>query len=273
MPILRRSLPVSIVLLLLAVVVAQAHDLFLRPPSFFVTPGETVRVRVLNGTFVKSESPVTFDRLRDLRVVGPAGTVRPDSAAWRVTRDSTVLTVSIGATGTYAIGTTLAPRELTLAGKDFNKYLEEDGIPDVLDARRRNGEMEKPARERYVKSVKALLQAGDARSGAYATVFGHPAELVPLENPYALRPGAALRVRALVEGAPVANQIVLSGGVSAAGDVIPEVSLRTDAAGLASIKLTKAGHWYVKFVNMVKATGEPAIDYQSKWATLTFGVR
>jgi hypothetical protein len=33
-----------------------------------------------------------------------------------------------------------------------------------------------------------------------------------------------------------------------------------------------AGRWYVKFVHMVRAT-EPGLDYESKWATLTFEMR
>ncbi|NUO37616.1 MAG: hypothetical protein HOQ31_03340, partial [Gemmatimonadaceae bacterium] len=35
----------------LAVLVADAHDLFLRPRDFVVRAGSEVQVRVLNGTF------------------------------------------------------------------------------------------------------------------------------------------------------------------------------------------------------------------------------
>lgn len=31
------------------------------------------------------------------------------------------------------------------------------------------------------------------------------------------------------------------------------------------------GKWYVKFIHMDRAT-EPGLDYESKWATLTFAI-
>ena len=47
-----------------------------------------------------------------------------------------------------------------------------------------------------------MFQVGAARSETWATPFGYPAEIVPLENPYSLRRGATLRVRCLVDGQP-----------------------------------------------------------------------
>ncbi len=269
----RRAIPLGIALVFVVAAVAAAHDLFFRPRSFFVPPAATVRVDVLNGTFDRSEAALAFNRLADLRIVGPDSTTRPDSSAWRAHGDSTDFTWTAGATGTWLVGAAVLPRELTLTAAQFNAYLKEDGVPDVLEARRKAGELTKPARERYAKHVKALLQVGDRRTDTFATVLGHPAELVPLENPYGLRPGAALRVRALVDGLPVAGQIVLSGGVAADGTRIAETSVRTDSDGIAAVRLPRAGDWYVKFVHMVKATGDATVDYKSKWATLTFGVR
>ena len=57
-------------------VVADAHDLFLRPTDFVVAPGSDVHVRVLNGTFTASESPITREFLRD-----PTPFRRPRSGA------------------------------------------------------------------------------------------------------------------------------------------------------------------------------------------------
>jgi hypothetical protein len=36
--------------------------------------------------------------------------------------------------------------------------------------------------------------------------------------------------------------------------------------------LSRPGKWYIKFIRMVRARGD-SIDYESKWATLTFEVR
>lgn len=258
---------------LLAAATLRAHDLFLRLERYFVPPNSDVRVYVLNGTFSKSEGAVTRDRLRALDLIGPAGVTPLDTAAWVPAGDTTVLTLRTGDPGTYVVGASLKPRELRLEAKDFNNYLATDGVPDVLEARRRNGELDRPARERYHKHVKAVLEVGSRRSDGFDRTLGYPAELVPLDNPYALRPGASLRVRAMVDGAPVANQHVIAGGRTGDGARIVQRSVRTGADGTALIRLRSAGVWYVKFIHMTRATGDTAIDYESKWASLTFQVR
>jgi uncharacterized GH25 family protein len=268
-----RSLFVAFVLVLLAAATLRAHDLFLRLERYFVAPNSEVRVYVLNGTFSKSEGAVTRDRLRALDLVGAAGVTPLDTAAWVPAGDTTVLTLRTGDAGTYVVGASLRPRELRLEAKDFNAYLATDGVPDILEARRRSAELDRPARERYHKHVKAVLQVGSRRSDGFDRALGYPAELVPLDNPYVLRPGASLRVRAMVDGNPVANQYVISGGRTADGSRIPQRGVRTDADGVALIRLRARGVWYVKFIHMARAASDTTIDYESKWATLTFALR
>ena len=89
----------------------------------------------------------------------------------------------------------------------------------------------------------------------------------PLDNPSTLRSGSRFRVRALVDGKSVANQLVIVGGPLA-----PRPA-RTDSAGVARLRVGSRGAWYVKFIHMRPAAGDSTIDYESKWATLTFGVR
>jgi hypothetical protein len=272
----RTVVPIAAFVTALLTVTAGAlfgHDLFLRPTRFFVPENSEVTIHVLNGTFSKSEGAVTRDRLRALDLISPASVSPLDTSAWVPTGDTTVLTLRTGEAGTYVVGASLKPRELRLEAKDFNTYLATDGVPDVLEARRRSGELDKPARERYHKHVKAVLQVGTERSSGFDRALGYPAELVPLDNPYALQVGASLRVRALVDGRPVANQYVVSGGRRAGGARIAQRAVRTDTDGVARVPLRSAGVWYIKFIHMARATGDTTIDYESKWATLTFQVR
>ena len=268
-----RIVAVTAVLLAVTTGALFAHDLFLRPTRFFVPENSEVRIHVLNGTFSKSEGAVTRDRLRALDVVSPAGAAPLDTSAWVPAGDTTVLTLRTGGAGTYVVGASLKPRELRLEASHFNKYLATDGVPDILEARRRSGDLDKPARERYHKHVKAVLQVGSERSSGFDRALDYPAELVPLDNPYALRPGASLRVRALVDGRPIANQYVVTGGRTSGGARIAQRGIRTDAEGVARVALRSAGVWYVKFIHMARASGDTTIDYESKWATLTFAVR
>ena len=259
--------------LLVVASVALAHDLFLKLDTYFLEPRTRVRVTVLNGTFAKSEGFVAPDRVADISVVAPGGRTRLRAAtAWSRGPDSTsLLSLPLGAPGTYVVGVSTKTREIELGAEDFNAYLEEDGIADVLEARRHDNELGKGARERYSKHVKAVFQVGRDRSDGFNVTLGYPAEIVPLDNPYGMDRGAALRVRCLMDGRPVANQTVLWGGEQG-GQTPAQRSTRTGPDGVAEVTLDAPGRWYVKFVHMTRAT-ERGLDYESKWATLTFEIR
>lgn len=247
-----------------------AHDFFFRADNFIVAPNSVVRLRALNGTFSQSENSITRDRLRDVSVVSASGRTHPDTMQWSVTGDTSVLSVRVGKPGTYVIGASLYPRQITLKATEFNSYLADDGIPDVLSARKKNNELKKDATERYSKHIKALIQVGNTKTGDFSAALDYPAELIPLDNPYTLARGSALRVRALVDGKTVPNQLVVAGGRTPSGQRMREQKVRTNASGVARIRLTDRGQWYVKFIRMVPFTGSEKIDYESKWATLTF---
>lgn len=250
-----------------------AHDMFLRPATHFAAPNATVLVRLLNGTFSRSENAITRDRLLDVAIVSPAGRVALDTALWGVTGDTSTFTLRTGAPGTYVLGTSTRPRVLALSAREFNQYLADDGIPDELAARRKDGTLNQPSRERYHKHVKALVQVGDRPDSGYATVLGYPAELVPRQNPYVLGLGDALEVQVLVDGAPVANQLVEFGGRTPTEGRVAQRGVRSDAKGIARIPLDRRGTYFVKFIRMVRLTGDAEANYESKWATLTFAVR
>jgi hypothetical protein len=77
----------------------------------------------------------------------------------------------------------------------------------------------------------------------------------------------------VVEGEPVANQVVIAGGRTPAGARIAQQTVRTNREGEARIRIPSRGVWYVKFIHMQPAAADTTIDYESKWATLTFAVR
>ncbi len=255
---------------------AFAHDLFLKPDAFFVAPNTTVHLTAMNGTFTTSEASVTSDRLLDLAIVGPTGRTRADNATWTAPGNASRWVAKVGGPGTYVLGASLRPRLISMKGSAFNAYLTDDGLPDILAARKASHELAKPSTERYAKHVKALVQVGDVHSANYSTVLGYPAEIVPMENPYEATKGVrVLHVRALVDGKPMADQVVLAGGRTASGARMKAQTVRTDAQGVATISLASPGVWYVKFIRMVKVPAAPkdSVDYESKWATLTFAIR
>lgn len=265
-----RSLLVLVLLGTLAGTLA-AHDLFLKLADYLVRPNAEVRVVALNGTFTTSENSIARPRVADIAVVGPAGRQHLDTTALSAAGPRTVIRFRTGAPGTYVAGLSIRPSEITLTGPQFNGYLEEEGISGVLEARRSAGELAKPAKERYAKHVKVIFQAGPTRSNDWSSMLGYPVEIVPLQNPYALRRGDTLRVQLLVNGAKAAGQEAIAGGRTTAGARHREQHLRSGDDGVIPIALSSTGTWYVKFINMTRAT-EPGLDYLSQWATLTFAV-
>ena len=266
------------VMIALTVVIADAHDLFLRPRDFVVRAGSGVQVRVLNGTFTTSEAAVARGRLRDLTVAGPAGISHPDRAGWIDGGTESQWRVSLKEPGTHVLGASLDPKTIRLTGTQFNGYLSEEGLPHILAARKAARQLGDSAHERYAKHVKALVrvEGGDALAPsadtAHRVVLGYPAELVPLDDPYRLRAGGTLRVRALVDGRAVSNQVVQAGGRTSAGRRIAQREVRTDSAGIARFRMDTRGIWYAKFISMrpVPTSANDSVNYESKWATLTF---
>jgi hypothetical protein len=269
---IRRVTPLVAGALLAVASTLFAHDLFIKLDTFFLTPGAAVRVPVLNGTFIKSENAIERRRIADLSLVAPGGRMALDTAAVSAQGDTTILALRLGGRGTYVLGLSTKPSEIALAGKQFTEYLREEAIRDVLDARARVGISADSAHEQYSKHVKAVFQVGAGRTDGFATPLGYPAEIVPLDNPYALGPDRVLRVRCLLAGKPLVGLSVLAGGRTPAGSRIQAQELRTDADGVASVKLATRGRWYVKFVRMAAVSGTRH-DYESHWATLTFEVR
>lgn len=270
----RSGLSFAAALLLLVAVPLQAHDMFWRLTAWFVAPGQQVLLPVLNGTFSRSNNSISWDRVADLSVVSPSGRAHPDSAAWDTKGDTSRLSWRTGASGTYVAGLSTKPRVLLETAVEFEKYLADDGIPDVLAARRSAPRDTSSVRERYSKHIKTFFQVGPTRTDGWKEPLGYAAELVPLSNPYEAKRGATLAFRCLVDGHPVPNQLVVVGGrAGSAGDRrLAQRNLRSEADGVVHVVVDTPGRWYVKFIHMVRVHDADA-DYESKWATATFEVR
>ena len=268
----RKALFTAVLALVLLTAQVFGHDLFLKLDSFFVAANSKVTINILNGTFMASEGAVSFARLRDVSLVAPDGVrMKPVEANFTKNETTSFLNLDIKDAGTYVAGLSTMEREIDLEGKDFNDYLSHDGIPDTLAERKEKKELDKKVRERYSKHVKAIFQAGDVRTDSFKAVLGYPVELVPQENPYKLKPGDTIEILCLKDGKPLVNQFVQSGR-EADGKVATGQDVRTDKKGVAKFKLNGAGKWYVRFINMTRLD-DPELNYESKWATLTFEIR
>ena len=92
-----------------------------------------------------------------------------------------------------------------------------------------------------MKFAKALIQEGSATSDTYSIIVGHRLELVPLNNPFAIKLGDSLRVRVHFDGKPV------SGVKVERGDGLTPIEEKdisryvTDEQGIAAVPIVKEG--------------------------------
>ena len=247
-------------LLLTVVADAAAHHTFIMPQKFRVSKGDPVIIGFHSAdTF--PESTELIKRLDDPRVYGPDGPVSIGGVREQGKR--LVATILVTTSGHLLVTAVVPTATATMKVAGFNKYLQEEGLTDVIEARAKAGETDKPAKERFSAYAKAILLS-DAPNDLYRATVGFPLEMVPEKDPYRLAPGESLPVRVILRGAPAKNLEI--GAISTGGK---EFSVgRTDADGLINVPV-KAGQWRLHAIYMERST-KPDADWESFWTTLTF---
>ena len=269
---MKRKTTLAFLLCALLALPTFAHDLFLKPNSFFAKINQKISISVMNGTFQRSEGAVNFARLTDVSVVAPSDS-RTNQKETDFTKNETTAFMNLvpSEAGNYVVGLSTMWRENSLKAVEFNEYLTLEGIPDILENRKRDKELEIDGRYRYSKYVKTILQVGNKQTDNYKTVLGYAVEMIPQANPYKLKKGATIEILCLKDRKPLVGQTVLT-GYESGGKLAAEKSVRSDAKGIIKINLDGAGKWYAKFINMIKID-DPKLNYESKWATLTFEIK
>ena len=253
-----------------------AHEMFLKARQSIIEPDTKQVVRLVNGTFDKSENAITRDRMADVSILANGEITKPVPSAWHDDENSSYLSFETQGSGTYVVGVSTRPRILTMSPEEFIAYLKHDGVLDTL-AEFESQNTLTSVREKYSKHVRAFLQVGEERSADFEKPLGYPVEIIPEHNPYELRFGDRLSFRVFRDGKPVRRQLVRASydgfhGHDASGGHINSYELRTDENGRASVLLSNKALWYISLIHMEKVD-RPDYDYESNWATATFLVR
>jgi uncharacterized GH25 family protein len=248
-----------------------AHDYWLAPEQFLALPGSKIATHLYFGDRfeIEDERPFQKPRTPFFQLVGAGGTTdltpTPDGR-------KPVAELTLPTEGTYVLVLDRTAQSITLEAAQFDAYHKEEGLADVLEWRRRNRQSGAAGRERYSRSVKALLQAGQRTDPIATRPLGRRIEIVPLQNPYDLKPGQELAVQVLFEGRPLADCQVEAFYRQAGKPVA--LTRRTDGEGKASFRLEQPGPWIVRLVHMRPCREEcAAIDWESFWSSLTFALR
>ncbi len=252
--------------------VLSSHELFLKSDSYFLKEGQPAVLYLFNGTFDSSENAITTDRITGARISGPNFEFLPKDSDYYEKGKATYLKLTPGRSGTYAAGISTLPRMIELNAAEFKEYLEHEGLDHVIADRDKKGVSGMPAREKYSKHVKAILQVDQKRTDHFSTEFRYPIEFIPLKNPYDLKVGDRASFQLKVNGELLAGQGVhISSRNDGVDPFAKEIPGRTNERGEVSFEITETGQWYVATIHMIEST-EEGVDYESNWATITFEV-
>jgi len=250
-----------------------AHDFWLVPNAFHLAPGDELVVRgQTSSRFPTSESAVAVDRVADARLIGAMGEERITGLS--TSGPSLMLKHRPTTPGQRIVAVTLAPRSLREAAAGFKRYMELEGASELAARYEREGRLPKgdSITRRYAKYAKTLVEVGRGGPRAFDRAAGHPAELVPLGDPAALRAGDTLVVRVLYRGRPLAGAHVHAGAAPAANAEPREVSVESDNDGLARVAIREPGLWNVRTIHIVPADAGSGADWDVHWTTLVFSV-
>jgi uncharacterized GH25 family protein/ketosteroid isomerase-like protein len=258
----------------------DAHDFWLVPNAFIVAPGGDVVVRgQTSSRFPTSESAVAPERVADARVIEAGGTtsIRDLSVHERSLR----LSYRPAAAGQAVVAVTTRPRSVRESAESFRRYLELEGVPELVERYRSEGRLPSDSvTRRYTKYAKALVEVGQGGPRVYDRTAGHPLEFMPLADPAGLRAGGTFAVRLLLAGRPLSGVRVHASGVPMGPGVSDEqaaaqareATATTGEDGIARFDVPSAGLWNVRALHIVPAETGSGADWDAHWASMVFGV-
>lgn len=270
---------------------ALAHEFWLQPASYRVTAGAAVPLPLLVGQNFTGETwPRPTRRVRRFVRFGPSSPADSTDLRPALLADSLAPVLRCPTPGTHLLALVSQPAFVELPAAQFTAYLREEGLGQALRQREEAGHTDtKPGREAYRRCAKALVLAthgpaarllAPAADTIFNRVLGLPLELVPEQNPYRLRPGAALTVRVLAQGQPVPGALVQVWQASPAGAAQPSAApavvhfnMHANSMGRVLLRLPVPGPYLLATVRMEEAPPHLAnrADWLSTWASLTFG--
>ncbi|UOQ71838.1 DUF4198 domain-containing protein [Hymenobacter cellulosilyticus] len=268
-----RRLQIMFLLLPLCAATAWAHEFWLLPSHFFVAPGTRINLHVFVGeNFTGHRWPGKSARLTSFVHYAPNDTV--DLTRMATQQDTLNTSVEVVQPGVHLLSFSTNNAFLELDAEKFNTYLKDNGLERVSYLRQQRGETSKPGRELYRRCAKTLVQVGPSRpdtSNVHAWSTGQPLEIIPEQNPYLLKPDASLTCLVRYNGKPLPATLVQV-WQRTAGQPTQISKLYTNKNGRVLFRLNSPGNYMVSSVYMDAATDRKVADWQSTWATLTFGI-
>ncbi|MBI3886688.1 MAG: DUF4198 domain-containing protein [Opitutae bacterium] len=260
---MKKSPPLLALLALLPAGLA-AHDTWLQPVASRVAAGKPVQLALTSAMSFKGlEFGIPAWRVR--QAFGRVGDERFFLTVGATTDHSLAFTAQPPRSGVVMLCVELKPKLLELEPELIEVYLEEIHAAPETRAQWLAVPAPRRWRENYVKLTKTYVRVGEPAAGdrAWAEPAGLALEIVPEQDPTALRAGDKFSVRVLRSGLPLAG---LPLGFVCDGEKAQHVVV-TDAAGRAAAPLDHPGRWLVHGTHL-RRSAEPDLEWESDFVTL-----
>lgn len=154
--------------------------------------------------------------------------------------------------------------------QDFNIFLKDNGLDDVIARRNATNAVNNPATETFTCYEKLLIQVGNARDDAFKENVGLPLEIIPDKNPFALKRGDVIHFKVLFQGKPEFGARVRIWNYY---DYLTTTqNIFTQQDGTIEMTISNAGSWLINVVKMAPAK-EGATEWQSYRGSLMFSIK
>ncbi|MCZ4289039.1 DUF4198 domain-containing protein [Hoeflea alexandrii] len=247
----------------------SAHEFWIEPHDFAITGDVKIEADLRVGQDFKGDAfPYVPSRFAAFKLHDRLG----DTDVEGVTGDFPALNLAPRAEG-LAIFTYVSSGD-RIRFRDWEKfaaYLDLEGLNTIPARHDARGLPRDDISEIYTRCAKTLVAVGDAWDDTDRATSMR-LELVAGENPLTLKPGTEMSFTLLWESKPLADTQVALFQKGQDGTAGTRTHARTDSSGRVSFTIPASGVYLAASVHMIEAPVDRNADWQSYWASLTFGV-
>jgi uncharacterized GH25 family protein len=259
---------------------ADAHDFWVQPAQYWLQPliASSITLQVGHGPF-RQRSPIPLSRILRFEAIGSDGVgndLRGTLHRGGSTDDGAPTEdgeFRLKSPGAYVLVLQTDDRAQThLPAIRFNDYLRVEGLTPALEQRARLHRTDAEGSERYSRCAKSIVQVGLPGAGSQEQVtkpVGLPLEIVPEASPYGIAPAAALPVRVIYAGHPLAGALVKLTKLES--DAEPFEVRLTDRDGRASFTMPTSGTWLLNVIWTRALPRSEETDFETVFSSLSFG--
>lgn len=245
-----------------------AHEFWLSPDKYIYKRGEKINVRFLVGENFEGENwKGNKENVQSLKLY--YGGVNDDLSKYISDNRGDSLELTMLDEGTNLIAFNSTNTFIEIEAPKFHEYLLEDGLLNAIEYRKVNNETDSVGRELYQRSAKTLIQVGTKKDNTNSLATELSIDIIPLSNPYSLKPMDTLNVKIFFNEHPVSNTLVKIWHHNNGKTI--KTDLTSNESGEIKFPVTTTGKWMVSIVKMIRLENDPRAQWQSYWGSLTWG--